>query len=53
MTAPDHFAKTDLNPFAGGGRPHMIYALRSWSAKPKVTIQRRDCLEIAARREWF
>jgi hypothetical protein len=25
MTAPDHFAKTDLNPFAGGGRPHMIY----------------------------
>src|SRR5271167_4003572 len=24
MTAPDHFAKTDLNPFAGGGRPHMI-----------------------------
>jgi len=25
MTAPDHFAKTDLNPFAGGGRPHMFY----------------------------
>jgi hypothetical protein len=26
MIAPDHFAKTDLNPFAGGGRPHMITA---------------------------
>ena len=25
MTAPDHFAKTELNPFAGGGRPHMNY----------------------------
>ena len=23
MTAPDHFAKTELNPFAGGGRPQM------------------------------
>jgi hypothetical protein len=26
MTAPDHFAKTELNPFAGEGRPHMISA---------------------------
>jgi hypothetical protein len=25
MTAPDHFAKTELNPFAGGDRPHMNY----------------------------
>jgi hypothetical protein len=25
MTAPDHFAKTDLNPFAGAGRPHMTF----------------------------
>ena len=25
MTAPDHFAKTELNPFAGGGRPHMNF----------------------------
>jgi hypothetical protein len=28
MTAPDHFAKTNLNPFAGGGRPHMIVMVR-------------------------
>jgi hypothetical protein len=27
MTAPDHFAETLLTSFAGGGRPHMNYAL--------------------------
>jgi hypothetical protein len=29
MTAPDHLAKSELNPFAGGGRPHMISASMS------------------------
>ena len=29
MTAPDHFAKTELNPFAGGGRPHMNFEMRA------------------------
>jgi RNA-directed DNA polymerase len=28
MTAPDHFARAELNPFAGGGRPHMTFAVR-------------------------
>jgi len=28
MTAPDHFAKIYSASFAGGGRPHMIFARR-------------------------
>ena len=39
MTAPDHFAKTELNPFAGGGRPHMNYAKKLFSADAHLSVE--------------
>jgi hypothetical protein len=38
MTAPDHFARAELNPFAGGGRPHMNFAHSLPRGRSKLVV---------------